>query len=133
MDKVQPDAIFVSGVMVGIHPAEENIFAVLPKWRGRARIYFDPNLRYPPEAIPPEVKASMQKLCALSDVVLTGKREMEALDLHPLEGQTFIVKNGKMGSSLLDGAEQVVYTQPSTEHVAVDATGAGDTYAEHAI
>ena len=71
----------------------------------------------------------MQKLCALSDVVLTGKGEMEALDLHPAQGQTFIVKNGKQGSCLLDEAEQVIYTQPPTEHVATDATGAGDTYA----
>ena len=97
LDKVQPDAIFVSGVMMGVHPAEESIFAELPKWKGRAKIYFDPNLRYPPEAIPPAVKASMQRLCALSDVVLTGQGEMDALELRPLPGQTFIVKRGKEG------------------------------------
>lgn len=129
LDEVQPDAIFVSGVMLGIHPAEESIFAELPKWKGKAKIYFDPNLRYPPEAIPPEVTASMQRLCALSDVVLTGRSEMDALKLHPAEGQTFIVKNGKDGSVLLDGSEREAIHIPATEHKAVDATGAGDTYA----
>lgn len=129
LDEVQPDAIFVSGVMLGIHPAEESIFAELPKWKGKAKIYFDPNLRYPPEAIPPEVTASMQRLCALSDVVLTGRSEMDALKLHPAEGQTFIVKNGKDGSVLLDGSEREAIHVPATEHKAVDATGAGDTYA----
>ena len=129
LDKVQPDAIFVSGVMMGVHPAEESIFAVLPAWKGRARIYFDPNLRYPPDAVPPEVKASMQKLCAMSDVVLAGQSEMDALELTPAEGQTFIVKRGKEGSYLLDQAGNMVFRALPTEHVALDATGAGDTYA----
>lgn len=129
LEEVQPDAIFVSGVMLGVHPAEESIFAELPKWKGRAKIYFDPNLRYPPEAIPPEVTASMQQLCALSDVVLTGQSEMDALHLHPTKGQTFLVKRGKVGSVLLDENECEVLCVPATEHKAVDATGAGDTYA----
>lgn len=129
LDTVQPDAIFVSGVMVGVHPAEESIFAELPRWKGKAKIYFDPNLRYPPEAIPPAVKTSMQRLCALSDVVLTGQSEMDALELHPLPGQTFIVKRGKEGSLLLDENEHEVCHIAPTEHVASDATGAGDTYA----
>ena len=129
MDKIAPEAIFISGIMLGVHPAEESIFAELPKWKGRAKIYFDPNLRYPPEAIPPEVKESQQKMCAMSDVVLTGKGEMEALEFHPAPGQTFIVKDGKNGSYLLDENENVVLTVPATERVTVDATGAGDTYA----
>ena len=129
LDKVQPDAIFVSGVMMGIHPAEESIFEVLPSWKGRAKIYFDPNLRYPPDAVPPAVKASMQRLCALSDVVLAGKSEMDALELTPSPGQTFIVKCGKEGSYLLDPAGEIVFRALPTEHIAVDATGAGDTYA----
>ena len=129
LDTVQPDAIVVSGVMVGVHPAEESIFAELPRWKGKAKIYFDPNLRYPPEAIPPAVKTSMQRLCALSDVVLTGQSEMDALELHPLPGQTFIVKRGKEGSLLLDENEHEVCRIAPTEHVASDATGAGDTYA----
>ncbi len=129
LDKVKPEAIFVSGVMMGIHPAEESILAALPAWRKKAKIYFDPNLRYPPDAVPPAVRTSLQKLCGLSDVVLTGKSEMDALDLRPRAGQTFIVKSGKKGSCLLDEQMKVVYSQPPTEHVAVDATGAGDTYA----
>ena len=129
LDRVEPEAIFVSGVMMGIHPAEESIMEVLPKWKGKAKIYFDPNLRYPTDAVPPAVKASLQKLCQLSDVVLTGKSEMEALDLYPSPNQTFIVKDGKHGSYQLDEQLRVVFRQPSTDHVAVDATGAGDTYA----
>lgn len=129
LEQVQPDAIFVSGVMIGVHPAEESIFQVLPQWQGRAKIYFDPNLRYPVDAIPPEVKTSMQRLCALSDVVLTGKSEMQALDLVPRAGQTFVVKNGKDGSVLLDENAAPTVSIPATAHKAVDATGAGDTYA----
>ena len=85
MEQIAPDAIFISGIMMGVHPAEESIFAELPKWKGRAAIYYDPNLRYPPDAIPPAIKASHQKMCALSDVVLTGKSEMEALGFVPEE------------------------------------------------
>ncbi len=129
LDQVEPEAIFVSGVMAGIHPAEESILSILPSWKGRAKIYFDPNLRYPPDAVPPAVKTSMQKLCNLSDVILAGKSEMEALDLRPTEGQTFIVKDGKRGSYLLDQQMHIIYEQPSSDHVALDATGAGDTYA----
>lgn len=129
LDEVQPDAIFVSGVMMGVHPAQESIFEVLPSWKGRAKIYFDPNLRYPPDAVPPEVKAAMQKLCALSDVVLAGQSEMDALDLRPAPGQTFIVKRGKEGSYLLDASGKMLFRAQPTPHVASDATGAGDTYA----
>ncbi|MEG2382972.1 MAG: PfkB family carbohydrate kinase, partial [Oscillospiraceae bacterium] len=129
MEKIQPQAIFISGFMMGVHPAEEAIFEVIPKWKGKAKIYFDPNLRYPPDATPPEVKKSMQRMSELSDVVLSGYSEMRALDLKPRKGQTFIVKKGKEGSYLLneDGGEEF-YVLP-TEHIAVDATGAGDAYA----
>lgn len=129
LNKVQPDAVFVSGVMMGVHPAEESIFSILPSWKGRSKIYFDPNLRYPPEAIPPEVKKSMQKLCSLSDVILTGKSEMEALHLSPLTGQTFVVKCGKMGSYIINDKGEIVCRINATEHKALDATGAGDVYA----
>ena len=128
MEKIEPDAIFISGIMMGVHPAEESIFAELPKWKGRATIYYDPNLRYPPDAIPPAIKASHQKMCALSDVVLTGKSEMDALGFAPEEGQIFVVKDGKRGSYLLDKDGNKVITVPATERVSVDATGAGDTY-----
>lgn len=129
LDQVQPDAIFVSGIMMGVHPAEESIFAELPKWKGRAKIYYDPNLRYPPDAVPPTIKASLQRLSNMSDVVLAGQTEMDALELHPLTGQTFIVKRGKEGSLLLDENEHEICRIAPTEHVASDATGAGDTYA----
>ena len=129
LNKVQPDAVFVSGVMMGVHPAEESIFSILPSWKGRSKIYFDPNLRYPPEAIPPEVKKSIQKLCSLSDVILTGKSEMEALHLSPLTGQTFVVKCGKMGSYNINDKGEIVCRINATEHKALDATGAGDVYA----
>ena len=46
-----------------------------------------------------------------------------------MQGQTFIVKCGKEGSYLLDSAGEIVFRALPTEHNAVDATGAGDTYA----
>ena len=128
LNRVQPQSIFVSGSMMGIHPAQESILAALPAWKNRAKIYFDPNLRYPSDAVPREVLHAMQTLSRLSDVVLAGRSEMEALQLHPCPGQTFIVKDGKEGSCLLDLQETPVYLQKATEHRAVDATGAGDAY-----
>ena len=54
---------------------------------------------------------------------------MDALELRPLPGQAFIVKRGKEGSLLLDVQQHEVFRIAPTEHVATDATGAGDTYA----
>lgn len=129
LDKVNPHGIFITGVMMGVQPAEDAILEILPKWKGKARIYFDPNLRYPSDGVPEKVKRGMQKLCALSDVVLTGSSEMQALGLSPLKGQIFIVKEGKQGSYLSDENGTKQFTIYPTEHVAIDATGAGDTYA----
>ncbi len=129
IDEVMPEAIFVTGVMIGIHPSEETIFETIARFKGKSKIYFDPNLRYPPGAVPDEIICSMQKMGELCDVLLAGKSEMVALGLKPKKGQTFIVKDGKNGSYLLNEDDEVVYTVPATSHVAIDATGAGDTYA----
>lgn len=96
---------------------------------GKAKLYFDPNLRYPKDAIPAEIKSSMQKMSKLCDVVLAGEGEMNALEMYPVEGQTYIVKCGSKGSKLIDSSMKTILTVPATDHVAVDATGAGDTFA----
>ncbi|NLL91504.1 MAG: carbohydrate kinase family protein [Ruminococcaceae bacterium] len=129
LDEINPEIIFVSGFMMGVHPAEEAIFEALEKWKDRARIYFDPNLRHATDAVPPDVRLSMQKLSDMSDVVLSGKSEMECLMLTPRNGQTFIVKDGKNGSYLLDDYGNKAFSIAPTDHEAIDATGAGDTYA----
>lgn len=71
----------------------------------------------------------MQEISGLSDVVLTGKIEMEALGLKPRSGQTFIVKDGERGSGLINEKEELLYRVPAMPQKAIDATGAGDTYA----
>ncbi|QCJ44722.1 carbohydrate kinase family protein [Bacillus sp. S3] len=129
IEKIQPKAIFLTGVLLGLEIAENTIFEVANKWKGRARLYFDPNLRHPTNAVPSSIRDSMQRMSKLCDVVLTGKSEMGALGLYPQEEQVFIVKCGKEGSYSLDGNGQTVYTVPPTSHIAIDATGAGDTFA----
>ncbi len=129
LEKTDPDIIFVTGVMLSVHPAAETIRKVLPAWKGRSRIYFDPNLCVPVSSITEELRESMQEISGLSDVVLTGKIEMEALGLKPRSGQTFIVKDGERGSGLINEKEELLYRVPAMPQKAIDATGAGDTYA----
>lgn len=129
IDQINPAAIFFTGFLIGIHPAEETIFAVARKWQGKAKLYFDPNLRYANDVVPTAVKTSMQELADLCDVVLTGKSEMEALELRALPNQTFVVKCGKDGSVLLNESGIEEYRIKATDHVAIDATGAGDNFA----
>lgn len=129
LDREDPDIIFITGVMLSVHPAAETIRKVLPFWKGRAKIYFDPNLCVPVSSITEELRESMQEISRLSDVVLTGKIEMEALGLRPQGGQIFIVKDGERGSCLIDEEENVLYKIPAMRQDAIDATGAGDTYA----
>ena len=54
---------------------------------------------------------------------------MEALGLKPRSGQTFIVKDGERGSGLINEKEELLYRVPAMPQKAIDATGAGDTYA----
>lgn len=32
LDKINPKAIFITGVLLGLHPAEEAVFSVAEKW-----------------------------------------------------------------------------------------------------
>lgn len=129
LNRINPDIIFVTGVMLSVHPAAETIRKVLPEWKGRAKIYFDPNLCVPVSQVGEELRESMQEISRLSDVVLTGKMEKEALGLKPLSGQCFIVKDGERGSCILDEKENILRKVPAMPQNAIDATGAGDTYA----
>lgn len=129
LDEINPKSIFITGVLLGLHPAEETIFAAAEKWKGKARIYFDPNLRYPKDAIPQEIKNSMQKMSKICDVVLAGEGEMNALEIYPVKGQTYIVKCGNQGSKLINEKMETMMSIPATDHIAIDAIGAGDTFA----
>ncbi|MEH7248100.1 carbohydrate kinase family protein [Neobacillus niacini] len=129
LEKIKPKAIFLTGVLLGLEIAENTMFEVAKNWKGRARLYFDPNLRHPTDAVPASIRESMQRMSNLCDVVLTGRSEMAALGLTPQEGQVFIVKCGNEGSHLLDVNGQTVFKVLPTSHIAIDATGAGDTFA----
>ena len=129
LEEIDPEIIFVSGVLLGTHPTEETILSEIPKWKGRATIYFDPNLRYPPDAVPEALKKAMQQVSDISDVVFAGDVEMRALGLTPQKGQIFIEKFGKDGSSLIDPEGRTLIHVEATDHQATDTTGAGDAYA----
>lgn len=128
LDEIRPDMICLTGVMMGAHPAQETVMWTAEQWKGRAKLYFDPNLCYPAGQVPEEIKMATQKLAGLCDVVLTGASEQKALELHPAKGQQYIVKCGGEGSMLLDEAGEVVYRLKATGHKPVDTTGAGDTF-----
>lgn len=128
LEVMQPDMICFTGVIIGAHPAQETVLTTARKWKGRAKLYFDPNLCYPANDVPWKIGETTREIADLCDVVLTGKTEMQALNLHPKDGQTYIVKCGGKGSMLLDDREEVKYRIPATRHHPVDTTGAGDTF-----
>lgn len=128
LEEMEPDILCFTGVIMGAHPAQETVIETAKRWKGKAKMYFDPNLCYPADDVPEEICAATQELAGLCDVVLTGKTEMEALGLHPRKGQRYIVKCGGKGSMLLDEGGEVTYRLPATRHRPVDTTGAGDTF-----
>jgi len=129
IEECQPDYIYITGVLLGVFPSQDTIKKVLEKWKSKARIYFDPNLRYPINAVPQEIVDVMQEICKLSDVALIGESERKALFLEPVSNQIFIEKLGKEGSRLVGEKGETIYKAPATKHIAKDATGAGDNYA----
>lgn len=128
LEEFQPDAICFTGVVIGSHPAEETACMAAREWKGRAKLYFDPNLCYPADRVPENIKKGTQALAELCDVVLTGETEMKALELKPRKDQMYIVKCGARGSKLLDEEGRELFCIPATHHKPVDTTGAGDTY-----
>lgn len=128
LDELNPDIICFTGVVVGAHPAEDTVVDVAKKWNGRAKLYFDPNLCYPANNVPEEIKEGTRKIADLCDVVLTGEIEMKVLGLQPHKDQKYIVKAGAQGSRLISEYGTEEYKVPATSHKPVDTTGAGDTY-----
>lgn len=128
LEEQKPDVLCFTGVIMGAHPAQETALETAGRWKGRAKMYFDPNLCYPADSVPARIKEASQKLADCCDVVLTVRAEMEALGLYPKKGQFYIVKCGGEGSMLLGGSGEVRYRLPATGHRPVDTTGAGDTF-----
>ena len=98
LEEMNPDALCFTGVIIGAHPVEESAILAARRWKGRAKLYFDPNLCYPADQVPKEIKKATRELADLCDVVLTGETEMRALGLSPKKGQCYIVKCGGKGS-----------------------------------
>ena len=128
LEEIQPDILCLTGVLAGICPAQEAVVEAARKWKGKAELYFDPNLCYPADKVPPKVKEGTCQIADLCDVVLTGETEMKALGLTPKEGQSYVIKCGGQGSRLMNDRQEIVFQIPATRHRPVDTTGAGDTY-----
>lgn len=128
LEEISPDIICFTGVIIGAHPAEDSAIEAARRWKGRAELYFDPNLCYPADQVPSQITASTRLLADLCDVVLTGETEQKVLGLSPDKGQTYVVKCGGKGSKLLDENGEIIYSIPATHHRPVDTTGAGDTF-----
>ncbi|MFR3546451.1 hypothetical protein [Blautia sp.] len=57
---------------------------------GQGSSYFDPNLCYPADQVPEEIKKATRELADLCDVVLTGETEMRALAFLPRKGSAIL-------------------------------------------
>lgn len=44
LEEMNPDALCFTGVIIGAHPVEESAILAARRWKGRAKLYFDPNL-----------------------------------------------------------------------------------------
>lgn len=128
LEEIQPDILCLTGVIAGIQPAEEAVLEAVRKWKGKAELYFDPNLCYPADNVPVAVKDGACRIADLCDVILTGKTEMKALGLVPKKGQAYVVKCGGQGSMLVNDKREICFQIPATHHKPIDTTGAGDTY-----
>lgn len=128
LEEMSPHALCFTGVVIGAHPVEEAAIQTARRWKGRARLYFDPNLCYPADQVPEEVGTATRELADLCDVILAGETEMQALGLSPKKGQCYIVKCGGRGSKWMDELGAARYQIPATKHRPIDTTGAGDTF-----
>ncbi len=128
LEENPPKAIFLSGVILGDEPSHTSIITLAKKVKGKTRLFFDPNLRHPSDSIPPKILSGMQELARISDVVLIGENEQNALKISPQENQLFIVKYGDKGAKI-ESKKGVVYFVEALKVEVVDAIGAGDTFA----
>ena len=69
LEEMNPDALCFTGVIIGAHPVEESAILAARRWKGRAKLYFDPNLCYPADQVPEEIKKATRELADLCDVV----------------------------------------------------------------
>lgn len=127
LGRSSPAAIYLTGVLLIEEPSRGSMHDLVERYRGEATLYFDPNLRVPPDGVPPEIRQSMAWVSERSDVVLVGESEVEALDLRPADGQLFVVKCGARGARI-ETPEGIVAEVDACEVDMVQAIGAGDTF-----
>lgn len=120
--------ILLTGVALGADPTGLSLLHLARTRPAGSTLYFDPNLRQPPETVGDELRARFQEASERADVVLVGAAEADALGLRRREGQVFITKNGAHGCRVVD-AEGREWPVPALPVDLVDSTGAGDAFA----
>jgi ribokinase len=126
--RARPAAVFLTGLLLLEEPARQTALRLAASLREAGiEASFDPNLRQPAAAMPAALRVAMRTLAASAGVVLAAEEEVGDLGLAPRPGQTFAVKRGSRGASLLldDGGSVDL---PGHAVRAVDGTGAGDAF-----
>lgn len=119
--------VFLTGCALGDEPIGSAMVDLAVHLPSSTRVYFDPNLRIPPDAVTPELRCRFQTVAARADVVLAGQDEVDALELRQRPGQDFVVKQGSLGA-VLHSADGREHSAPAHEVDVVDAIGAGDCF-----
>ena len=123
-----PRHILLTGVALGADPTGQSYLHLARNVPTGTTLYFDPNLRQPPETVTPELAERFRELSRRADVVMAGANEIAALGLERRDGQIFVEKLGDQGCVMTD-ATGTVSRLPATIVPVVDSTGAGDAFA----
>jgi ribokinase len=120
--------VLLTGVALGADPVGSSyvhLSRILPP---TTTLYFDPNLRQPPETIGMELAERYREISARADVLMAGTHEIEALGLKHRQGQILIEKAGAKGAWITDADGKTVHI-PAEDVDVIDSTGAGDAFA----
>lgn len=127
VDVLSPKAIYITGVILVEEPSRSALYGLVKRHKGNTRIYFDPNVRHPGNRVPADLMKAMREISEMSDVVLAGEGEIEALGLSPVDKQLFVVKCGVRGARI-DSPSGTIAQVDAYKVDAIDAIGAGDAF-----
>ena len=136
-DLPDPAVVQVSSLAPTLAPGADHVLAVVQRYRDRALVAYDVNLRPAITGTGPEVVAAVEAMVALSDLVKASDEDLEGLypdldeaaavsHLLGLGPVAVVVTRGGDGAGWYAGGEHVAV--PAQRGPVVDTIGAGDTF-----
>lgn len=122
-----PSAIFITGVVLLEEPGRGVVLDLARHIAATSRMYFDSNIAQAEPSQNEAVIAAIREVADLSSVVCVGEGELAALSLRPRAGQTYVVKRGARGATVMSFDGPSVSIAPHRVEVA-DVIGAGDAF-----